>query len=226
MEDRGLHHGTAQSGGPVSDETMNRREALKAFSIVGMAGALDLGVPQLERAMNAMESMQGQQGAFVPKFFTAQEWRTLRILVDYIIPRDARSGSATDAKVPEFMDWILADREATENTKTAVRGGLNWLDRESRDRFNTTFIGAADAQRRQILDDIAYPAKAPPGMGQGVAFFTRMRDFTASGFFSSQMGWKDLGYIGNMSHRWDGCPPEVLEKLGVSYDLMNSKAGQ
>ena len=208
------------------DADFSRRDALKAFGIVSMATSLELGVPQLERALNAMESMQGQQGAFAPKFFGPHEWRTLRMLVDYIIPRDATSGSATDAKVPEFMDWILADREATENTKTALRGGLAWLDRESRDRFSTTFIGATDAQRRQILDDIAWPAKAPAGMGQGVSFFTRMRDFTASGFFSSQMGWKDLGYIGNVSHKWDGCPPEVLQRLGVSYDLMNSKAGQ
>jgi gluconate 2-dehydrogenase gamma chain len=181
-------------------EELNRRDALKAFSIVGMAGALDLGVPQLERALNAMETLQGQQAAYAPKFFTAHEWRTLRVLVDYIIPRDAKSGSATEAKVPEFMDWLLADREATENTKTAIRGGLGWLDRESRDRFNATFVAASDAQRRQILDDIAYPAKVPPGMGQGVAFFTRMRDFTASGFFSSQMGWKDLDYSGNVFH--------------------------
>jgi hypothetical protein len=166
---------------------------------------------------------QGQQ--YSPRFFTAPEWRTLRLLVDYIIPRDARSGSATDARVPEFMDWLLADREASENQKLAIRGGLNWLDRESRDRFSTTFVGASDAQRRQILDDIAWPAKAPPGMSQGVSFFTRMRDFTASGFFSSQIGWKDLQYSGNtMSSTWNGCPPAVLERLGVSYDLMN-KAG-
>lgn len=208
---------------------VSRRDAIKAFSIMGIAGALDVSVPSLERALTGMSALEAasQQQAYVPRFFAAQEWRTLRVLVDYIIPRDARSGSATDAKVPEFMDWLLADREASENQKVAVRGGLNWLDRESRDRFNSTFVGATDAQRRQILDDIAWPAKARPEMSQGVSFFTRMRDFTASGFYSSQMGWRDLQYSGNaMSNRWDGCPQAVLDHLGVSHDLMKTKAGQ
>ena len=216
-DNRNAERGTRNAG------DISRRDALKAFSIVGLAGALDLGVPQLERAFNGMSALsQGQP--YAPRFFTAHEWRTVRMLVDYIIPRDARSGSATDAKVPEFMDWLLADREASEASKVSMRGGLAWLDREARDRFTSTFVAATDAQRRQILDDIAWPAKAPAGMTQGVAFFTRMRDFTASGFFSSQLGWKDLQYTGNVSDNWNGCPPAVLERLGVSYDLMN-KAG-
>lgn len=216
----------------ADDAAITRRDALKAFSIVGMAGALDLGVPQLERALNGMAALesaeltaQSGQQTYTPRFFTAHEWRTVRMLVDYIIPRDARSGSATDARVPEFMDWLLADREATESGKVSMRGGLAWLDREARDRFSVTFISATDPQRRHVLDDIAWPAKAPEGMSQGVAFFTRMRDFTASGFLSSQMGWRDLQYSGNVSANWDGCPPAVLERLGVSYDLMNSKPG-
>jgi gluconate 2-dehydrogenase gamma chain len=123
------------------------------------------------------------------------------------------------------MDWLLADKEASPNTQTAIRGGLGWLDRESVDRFGTRFIAATDAQRRQILDDIAWPAKARPEMSQGVAFFTRMRDFTASGFFSSQTGWKDLQYIGNVSNPgWDGCPAPAMNKLGVSQDIMSVRA--
>ena len=211
---------------------VSRRDAIKSFSLVGLAAALDVSLPRLERATGALAVLaenpapagQGQQ--FVPKFFTRHEWQTLRTLVDYIIPRDSHSGSATDAKVPEFMDFLLADKDANENQKIAIRGGLGWLDEESRHRFARTFVAAADADRRKILDDIAWPQKAPAGMSHGVAFFSRMRDFTASGFYSSQMGWKDLQYMGNVSlPRWDGCPQPALDKLGVSYDLMNSRAG-
>ena len=61
-------------------------------------------------------------------------------------------------------------------------------------------------------------------MEQGVEFFTRMRDMTASAFFSSEMGWKDLQYMGHtFVPVWNGCPPEALEKLGVDYDLMNTR---
>jgi gluconate 2-dehydrogenase gamma chain len=205
---------------------MNRRDAIRAFTITSVAGMLELAPASVERAFAHMESLteteQGrQQPSYVPKFFTRREWQTVRMLVDYIIPRDAKSGSATDAKVPEFMDWLLADKDASVTTQTAIRGGLGWLDRESTDRFGNRFVAAADAQRREILDDIAWPAKARPAMSQGVTFFNRMRDFTASGFFSSHMGWQDLDYRGNVFNpHWDGCPPEAMAKLGVSQDLM------
>lgn len=216
---------------------MNRREAVRAFAIMSVAGTLELSPSSVERAFAHAESLAEnstgaggaaenfeQQSPYVPKFFTRSEWQTLRVLVDYIIPRDAKSGSATDARVPEFMDFLLADREASTTNQVATRGGLQWLDRESRDRFGTRFVSATDAQRRQILDDIAWPAKARPEMSQGVAFFTRMRDFTASGFYSSKMGWNDLDFVEPASHpHWDGCPPAALAKLGVSYDLMDHR---
>ena len=74
----------------------------------------------------------------------------------------------------------------------------------------------ADAHRRQTLDDIAWPKRARPEHSQGVAFFNRFRDLTASGFWSSAMGVKDIDYVGNtFVAEWKGCPPEVLAKLGL-----------
>lgn len=214
-------------------DLLNRRDAVKGFGLASLAAALDLTPPQLERALDHMAGLAesreptAQNPQFVPKFFTRSEWRLVRTLVDYVIPRDARSGSATDAKVPEYMDFLLSDKDASESSTVAMRGGLAWINSDARERFNASFVAATDAQRRQILDDIAYPAKAAPSASQGVAFFTRFRDLTASGFFSSQMGWKDLQYIGNVSNPgWNGCPPAALSKLGVSYDLMNVRPGR
>jgi hypothetical protein len=207
---------------------ISRREALLSLGAVSMATFLELSPAQVERALEGMTSLaetpEEEQQQFAPKFFTASEWRTVRVLVDYIIPRDSRSGSATDARVPEFMDWLLADSEASEASKVAMRGGLAWLNSESRRRFGRPFALSTDAQRRQILDDIAWPAKAPPSLSQGVAFFNRMRDFTASGFFSSAIGWKDLQYVGNVSNPgWNGCPPAAMRKLGVTPEIMNTR---
>ena len=209
---------------------ISRRAALASFGSISMLAALDLAPPQVERALTAMTELAGapeteaQPAPYTPKFFTASEWRLVRMLSDYVIPRDARSGSATDARVPEYMDFLLADREASETSKVSMRGGLAWLNNESRRRFGAAFVSTSDANRRAILDDIAFPAKARPEMSQGVAFFTRFRDLTASGFFSSQMGWKDLEYVGNVSlPAWNGCPPAALERLGVSYDLMSTR---
>jgi hypothetical protein len=153
--------------------------------------------------------------AFAPKFFTPHELATASQLADLIIPRDERSGSATDAGVPEFMDFILNEYEDMQLT---FRGGLAWMDREAFRRYGKNFVDLADAEQRKILDDIAFPKKAGPALSQGVHFFTRFRDLTASGFFSSKTGVADLRYMGNeFVTEWKGCPPEALAKLGVKY---------
>ena len=197
---------------------MNRRDVLKVLSLAPLAASIGVAPTQLERVARKMEALEGGVTAAAPVFFTLHEWATVRLLVDYIIPRDERSGSATDAKVPEFLDFLLADSETTAANRTAMHGGLAWLDNECQHRFSKTFVGATDAQRRQVLDDIAWPKKAAPEMHYGAMFFTRFRDLTASGFFSSQMGWQDVQYKGNVAlPAWNGCPPEALKKLGVSY---------
>jgi hypothetical protein len=211
----------------VSEHGLDRRDVVKMLGLLPLAGVLEWSGADVERAARFVRGL-GEEASqqFVPKFFTGPEYRTVRVLVDYIIPRDARSGSATDAKVPEFMDFMYSDpqQNVSDQTKNAVRNGLKWLDAESTKRFTKTFAAASDSERRQILDDIAWPAKARPDMADGVTFFNRMRDMTASGFFSSAMGWKDLQYLGNVAvAEWKGCPQPALQKLGVSYDLMNTR---
>jgi gluconate 2-dehydrogenase gamma chain len=138
-----------------------------------------------------------------------------------IIPRDERSGAASDAGVPEFMDFIMIDKP--DNQKW-MRGGLAWIDAQSTTRFGKPFADATASQREQILNDIAWPARAPATLSDGVTFFNRFRDLTSSGFWSSRMGVKDLRYIGNtFNPNWNGCPPEALAKLGVTYDKFDPK---
>ena len=208
----------------MSDENsvIHRRAMVKLLGLAPIAATLEwtgVDIDRAARKVAALGPSSAQSAAlFAPSFFTADEWQTVRVLVDYVIPKDDRSGSATDAKVPEFMDFILADADASTAARDGIRGGLAWLDTESTERFGKTFVAATDAQRRQILDDIAWPAKARPEMSHGVAFFNRFRDLTASGFFSSAMGFEDLKYMGNtFVPEWNGCPPEALAKLGVSY---------
>ncbi len=207
---------------PAADATISRRRLLQVLGAVPVAAALSPATALEQATTQAVAPPAVAQAG--PRFFMPHEWRTVRVLVDYIIPRDEVSGSATDAKVPEYMDYLLAEKDANPATQVAIRGGLAWIDFESLKRFDKNFVDATDAQRRQILDDIAYPDKAPPGVSNGVAFFNRLRDMTASGFYSSAMGWKDVQYIGNVFNpNYDGCPPAALEKLGVSYDVMTSR---
>lgn len=206
----------------MSDVT--RRDALKLAALSPLVGvARSPQAERIEKFMASLATAEESRQGYAPKFFTAREWRTVRTLADYVIPADDKSGSATDAKAPEYMDFVLHDEMTSETNRIAMRGGLAWLDRECNTRFGKTFVGATDAQRREVLDDIAWPRKAKPEMSPGVTFFNRFRDLTAAGFFSSAMGWRDLQYIGNVFNPgWNGCPQPALDKLGVSYDLMNS----
>jgi len=192
---------------------VSRREAMQALAGIPLLAA-GLRPEQVLRATDAAREAL-HAATFEPQFFTAHEYATVRVLAELVIPRDGRSGGALDAGVPEFMDFILNENRGMQ---TGFRGGLAWLDTESRERFGREFLDIADAQRRQILDDIAWPKRARPEHSQGVAFFNRFRDLTASGFFSSALGVADLRYIGNQFvTEWTGCPPEALAKLGVRY---------
>ncbi len=196
---------------------MRRRDVLK---VLLAAPAATFAWTDAEAAQAAASAQAARAATtakpFVPKFFTATEFRLVRVLADIVIPKDERSGSATDAGVPEFMDFMMIDQPARQ---VAMRGGLAWLDVECQKRFDKTFLNCAEAERTAVLDDIAWPARAKPEFAHGVAFFSNFRDLTASGFWTTRMGIDDLQYMGNRSvARWNGCPPEALKKLGVSYE--------
>jgi hypothetical protein len=195
----------------------NRRAMLQLLSAAPVAAGLTWTEAEAQQAHQQAHAAQAAArktaAPFRPKFFTKHEYATVTVLVDLIIPKDERSGSATDAGVPAFMDFMMIDQPGRQ---TAMRGGLGWLDRECLSRFDKTFVACSPAERTQVLDDIAWPQKARPGMSHGVAFFNAFRDLTASGFFTSKMGIEDLRYMGNRYvPEWTGCPDDVLKKLGV-----------
>lgn len=149
------------------------------------------------------------------KFFDEHEMKTIGILADIIIPKDETSGSATDAGVPAFIEFIAKDME---HYKTPLRGGLKWLDLQCMKRFTVDFASCTPTQQLEMVEEIAFPEKAKPELQQGVAFFNTMRDLTACGFFTSEIGIKDLGYVGNKPNQWDGVPQDVLDQYKLKYD--------
>jgi gluconate 2-dehydrogenase gamma chain len=199
---------------------MERRKALQIMATAPLAAAVtwtDAEAAQAhEHAQAARATAAKTKTPYKPKFFNAHEWATVTMLVDIIMPKDERSGSATDAGVPEFMDFILADQRQRQN---AMHGGLAWLDYECQKRYDKMFLDCTDDERTRVLDDIAWPQKAAPELSQGVAFFNSFRDLTATGFWTTKMGMQDLQYIGNtFVPIWKGCPDEALEKLGVKRE--------
>jgi hypothetical protein len=198
---------------------ISRRRALELIGAAPAAAALVWTPAEAqqahEHAAAALSQASATGASYKPRFFTAHEYATVLVLVDLIIPRDERSGSATEAGVPEFMDFIMLDQPPRQ---VAMRGGLALLDRLSVARAGVPFVRAAAADRSALLDDIAFTtrAAAEPRLAQAIAFFSSFRDLTASGFFTSKMGMADLQYRGNVFlEEWHGCSEEALRKVGV-----------
>jgi hypothetical protein len=207
---------TTDDGRQAMDEgEPGRRDVVKLIAAASLA-AVGLGAPQIARASELADAaLRSQDPQYRPVFFSGDEWPMVRSLADLVIPRDARSGSASDAGVPEFMDFIMNDNPKSQKW---MRDGLKWMNAETDKRFGRSWVKCSVAQQRLVLNDIAFPKKAPAALKPGVEFFTRFRDLTSSGFWSSRIGVTDLGYMGNRPiAEWTGCPEPVLKKIGVSY---------
>jgi gluconate 2-dehydrogenase gamma chain len=205
---------------------MNRRESLKALGVSTIAAGLILDSCKTKEkeaapatvtddAANADRmpiEIERNKRLNAETFFTPHEMATITILGDIIIPKDDHSGSASDAKVPDFIEFIVKDMP---DHQVPMRGGIRWLDMQCLKRYNNSFKDCDSKQQLEMVDEIAYPAKAKPEMAQGVAFFDRMRSLTASGFFTSKIGIDDLGYVGNRPNKWEGVPAEIIKQYGL-----------
>jgi gluconate 2-dehydrogenase gamma chain len=185
----------------VSDFT--RREIVAAIAAMSVGAALKPTQAQAAEAVRR-SVVRRASGSFAPKIYTEHEWATVRVLVDDLFPADAQSGSATEAGVPEFMDTML---DLEPGMRTAHRGGLAWLDHECRERFKKDFSECEVAERHTMLDDVAWPDRAPEEYSHGVRWFNSFRDFAATGYWTSEFGFKEIGYLGNVPWMsWVGCP--------------------
>lgn len=202
---------------------MDRRKSIKAM-ILGTVSTAVLVEACKSSATTVAEvdmddRMQEEKDYIVkvkaePNFFTEHEMATITLLADIIIPKDAVSGSATDAKVPEFIEFIVKDMP---DHQVPMRGGLKWLDLHSYKKHAKAFTECSGKEQIGIVDEIAYPQKAAPALAQGVSFFNKIRDLVTTGFYTAEIGVKDLGYLGNVPNRWEGVPDEVLKQHGFAY---------
>jgi gluconate 2-dehydrogenase gamma chain len=206
---------------------MDRRKYLKTFTVgtVG-AGLLIQCEPKEQKAAEASttpsftidrtpEELEREKKLQAEKFFDEHEMKTIAVLSDIIIPKDDVSGSATEAGVPDFIEFIAKDMP---HYQTPLRGGIKWLDLRCMKSYGADFASCTAQQQIELVDEIAFPEKAKPEMQPGVSFFNTMRDLTACGFFTSKIGIADLGYAGNKPNQWDGVPQEVLDQYGLKYD--------
>jgi len=202
---------------------MDRRKSIKAMILGTVSTAVLVEACKSSATtvaeVNMDDRMQEEKDYLVkvkaqPNFFTEHEMATITLLADIIIPKDAVSGSATDAKVPEFIEFIVKDMP---DHQVPMRGGLKWLDLHSYKKHSKAFTECSSKEQIGIVDEIAYPEKAAPELAQGVSFFNKIRDLVTTGFYTAEIGVKDLGYMGNVPNMWAGVPDEVLKQHGLAY---------
>lgn len=207
---------------------MNRRENLKLLFTGSLASGLLLTHcnPKDKEPDFSPKIAGGTPGGRTPEeiaidqkllsetFFTDDERKKLDILVDIILPADNESGSATEAGVPDFIEFMMKENPSFQ---TPIRGGLMWLDNYSIDNYGKKFLDLSEKEKLEIIDLIAWPDKASRDLMAQVRFFNTLRNLTTTGYFTTEMGFKYLGYKGNTPNVWDGVPDEVLKQYGFEY---------
>ena len=193
-----LAAGAAASAGCAAGRQVNWSELPREYSY---------GRTEAER--------QRDRELFAESYFSEHELVTIAVLCDIILPSDHPNGGALDAGLPDFVEFIVKDRE---NLKLPVRGGIAWLDSYAIAGFGADFVNIEESQRLAICDRIAWPDVEDPELQPGIRFFSLMRDLTLTGYYTTAQGLQDLGYQGNVANVWDGVPEEVLARHGLQYE--------
>lgn len=158
-----------------------------------------------------------QPGELWPLTLTAAQRHLAQVLCDLIIPADEHSPSASAVGVVDFIDeWVSAPYPACQRDRPVVLEGFAWLDSEAARRTGREFATLSVPEQLTICDGVCDASRATPERRAAASFFARYRDLTAGGFYSTPVGRKDLGYVGNVPQpRFDGPPAALLKKLNL-----------
>jgi len=190
--------------------SISRRDLIKSLSLTAAAGAVLRVVPfaDAEKAhrMVSAHKAASPSGEYAPKFFPEHQYKTLRALCQAIIPSDEENGGAMEAGAPEFIDLLSSENK---DLQLQLGGGIMWLDAACIERYGQSYLQCTPGQQTEMLDLIAFRKNAEknPWLSPGIEFFSTLRKYTADGFFTSEIGIKYLGYIGNTYLKeFPGCP--------------------
>ena len=193
----------------MQDHRISRRDVVKTLTL-GISATSVLSVIPLEAARYvhgaiAQEKSTSGLTGYQPKFFEPHQWQILRKLCELIIPPDEKSGGAIEANAPEFIDLLTSENLEFQ---TQLGGGLRWIDAYCRNHYQEPFLNCSPERQKATLGLLAYRKNSTPQISQGISFFSLLRNLTVDGFYTSVIGIKDVGYVGNdFMGEFPGCPP-------------------
>jgi gluconate 2-dehydrogenase gamma chain len=133
-------------------------------------------------------ALQIKPASYQPQFFTAEEYPMIERVAEIIIPSDATPG-AKEAGVAEFIDFMVANETESQYP---FRLGLAWLNAHSERSMGARFVELSHEQQNSLLEPLGFKEKARAGEEDGRRFFALMREYTVTGFYTSEIGYKEL----------------------------------
>ena len=204
---------------------MDRRESIKSILLGSVAGGLLLNSCE-EPAEKVTEKIweyqygRNKKEAAIDKvlletsFFTPNEENLVDCLANLILPPNEQ-GTIEEAGVVPFIGFMMVDYP---DFQLPMRGGLMALNAKANKSFGQDFVTLNEEEQKSILDQMAFPIEGVEEQPQEVQFFSLLRNLVLTGYFTSEVGIKELDYRGNMPNIWDGVPQDVLDEMGLSYD--------
>lgn len=194
---------------------IDRRTALAWIGVVGAATAVGAGVvvygplkggEKVTRGYGTDPKLTKPEKAPWSRIMIPEQLQTAAILADYILPASATAPSASALGVPDFIDeWVSAPYPDQLKDRPVIMTGLNAL--------GAKVLKGSSADRAAAL--AALSASADPATQK---FWKKFRHLTIGAYYTTEAGFKDIGYIGNVPRTSDPGPSaEVKAALDVQF---------
>lgn len=212
---------------------VSRRDALKriAATVFAAGAAAEMTPADAQHVHAAAASLKGALAGYERQALTEHEWKTVGRMAELILPADSGGGSAVDAGAVEFIDVLCSEGE---ELSYVFHGGLSWVDSEMRKRYGKDFVDCNESQQIVLFDDFIavekdeavrerssgaspygrfrdYQAWERSELGAGVLFFDWVRKLAVDAYYTSPIGVKDIGYMGNGAYSSYEVPQESID---------------
>jgi len=167
---------------------LNRREAIRRLVGAGLVTASTADLADVFAAATCSRDGAAAAATYRPRFFVGAEYETLARLASLIIPSDETPG-AREARVEEWIDFLVSESDATR--QRLYREGLARLAGLCRERRGGDLLSLAEAAQEDALRDLS---AADP------AFFHALKEDTVFGFYTSEIGLRELNWGGQSFH--------------------------
>jgi len=185
---------------------LSRRDLLRSIALSVTLGGISPAAAQHVHSVAADE--KASTGVYKAKALNPHEYQTLEKLADLIIPADEKSPGAVASGACEFIDLLASQNPRLLDIYT---GGIAWLDQTTRHRYSTDFLNSKPNQQIALLDLIAYRKNESPALGPGIKFFEWARRMVVDAYYTSPIGIKTIGYMGNTAVAKFEVPQEAID---------------